>query len=394
MRRLGSIVCGTASPPASSRRSGSSSPAASRRAPRRSPRSSIIVGPVRSATEGYRAEARAAAAVARRYTPDVTEVYSPNATWPAVKAALHGRVAGRVHGPRQRLAQPVPRHPLPADPERLRPEPRAPAATTTRHQYFGEGADRSRQARQERGRAAPSPLLRQRPVGARASRGERSTGAKQRVDNFAAGFIRAGASAVIAEAYASPSSYVKAILGGGRSIESTWRSAPSANGHRVRLRERAAARATSPRWTPRPASSGFERSIVLRDRTRARRRPRRRAGLRERREPPAGRPGSIEPRADRSRLKPADGSRRSPPRARRRSSGAVQDRRPGPLPAAIAASLRWDQVDSVAASAADPRGRPVPPPARIGRPGPRDARSPGPGRGAGGTRRSAKARCR
>ena len=29
--------------------------------------------------------------------------------------------------------------------------------------------------------------------------------AKQRVDNFAAGFIRAGASAVIAEAYTSPS---------------------------------------------------------------------------------------------------------------------------------------------------------------------------------------------
>ena len=54
--------------------------------------------------------------------------------------------------------------------------------------------------------------------------------AQQRIDNFASGFVAAGASAVIAEAYASPSGYVKAILGGGKSIDSIWRSAPSANG--------------------------------------------------------------------------------------------------------------------------------------------------------------------
>ena len=52
------------------------------------PKVVLIVGPSGSATSGYRAEARAAAAVARKYTPDVTEIYSPNATWPAVKAAL------------------------------------------------------------------------------------------------------------------------------------------------------------------------------------------------------------------------------------------------------------------------------------------------------------------
>ena len=55
--------------------------------------------------------------------------------------------------------------------------------------------------------------------------------AKQRVDNFAAGFIKAGASAVIAEAYTSPSRYVAAILGSKRSIESLWRSSPTANGN-------------------------------------------------------------------------------------------------------------------------------------------------------------------
>src|SRR6187431_1797283 len=49
------------------------------------PKVVIIVGPAGGATDRYRKEARAAAALARKYTPDVTELYSPNATWPAVK---------------------------------------------------------------------------------------------------------------------------------------------------------------------------------------------------------------------------------------------------------------------------------------------------------------------
>ena len=54
------------------------------------PKVVLIVGPSGAATDRYRSEARAAASVARRYTLDVTEIYSPNATWPAVKDALQG----------------------------------------------------------------------------------------------------------------------------------------------------------------------------------------------------------------------------------------------------------------------------------------------------------------
>ena len=54
------------------------------------PRVVIVVGPSGAATDRYRAQAREAAAVARRYTADVTELYSPNATWPAVRHALQG----------------------------------------------------------------------------------------------------------------------------------------------------------------------------------------------------------------------------------------------------------------------------------------------------------------
>ena len=50
----------------------------------------MVVGPSGAATNRYRTEARAAASLARQYTPDVTEIYSPNATWPAVRKALQG----------------------------------------------------------------------------------------------------------------------------------------------------------------------------------------------------------------------------------------------------------------------------------------------------------------
>ena len=86
--------------------------------------------------------------------------------------------------------------------------------------------------------------------------------AKQRVDNYAAGFIRAGASAVIAEAWSSPSYFVRAILGGGRSIQTAWLKSPSANGNRIAFPSQ-----RSPGYVaqmdPASASSGFERSIVM-----------------------------------------------------------------------------------------------------------------------------------
>ena len=86
--------------------------------------------------------------------------------------------------------------------------------------------------------------------------------ARQRVDNYAAGFVRAGASAVIAEAYQSPSYFVKAILGGGRSIQSAWQSSPSANGHRVAFESQRNAGYIAQMDTE-TATTGFSRSIVM-----------------------------------------------------------------------------------------------------------------------------------
>ena len=50
----------------------------------------VIVGPVGSSTSGYITSAKRYASQARSYGASVTEIYSPNATWSKVKAAAQG----------------------------------------------------------------------------------------------------------------------------------------------------------------------------------------------------------------------------------------------------------------------------------------------------------------
>ena len=59
-------------------------------ASRIAPKVAIVVGPAGAATDDYRSLADEAAAAARKYTANVVRVYSPDATWPAVKKALNG----------------------------------------------------------------------------------------------------------------------------------------------------------------------------------------------------------------------------------------------------------------------------------------------------------------
>src|SRR5919107_578124 len=55
-----------------------------------SPKVVVIVGPAGSATPSYRRLADETAAAAGKLTTNVVKVYSPNATWGNVKAALQG----------------------------------------------------------------------------------------------------------------------------------------------------------------------------------------------------------------------------------------------------------------------------------------------------------------
>ena len=227
------------------------------------PKVVLIVGPVGAATSRYRAEARDAARIARTYTSDVTEIYSPNATWPAVRKALQGAslviYMGHGNGWPSRYRNSL--YPPSQDGFGLNP---APGGDDSSHQYFGEGPIA------ESIRLAPNAVVLLNHLCYASGNSEPGLAegslvvAKQRVDNFAAGFIAAGAAAVVAEAYATPDYMVRAVLGGRSSIEAAWRTAPSANGHRFGF-----ASIRSPGYVaemdPATRSRGFERSIVLKE---------------------------------------------------------------------------------------------------------------------------------
>jgi len=86
--------------------------------------------------------------------------------------------------------------------------------------------------------------------------------AVQRADNYAAGFLRAGAIAVLADALTGPAPYVRALFEGRKSLLAAWRGAATAQGNVVSF-----ASTRTPGFTafldPRQPAGGFFRSLVL-----------------------------------------------------------------------------------------------------------------------------------
>ena len=87
--------------------------------------------------------------------------------------------------------------------------------------------------------------------------------ARQRADNYAAGFLKAGASAVIAEGHAGIESTVRALFTKHTTIQDMWRTMPNQNGHVVSF-----ASARTPGATvyqdPTTPTSGYWRSLAVR----------------------------------------------------------------------------------------------------------------------------------
>ena len=235
--------------------------AASPSSARAVPKVVFIVGPAGAATDRYRAQARVAADIARHYTPDVVELYSPDATWPAVKEATRGAslvvYMGHGNGWPSRYRDSL--YPPTQDGFGLNP---APGGDDASHQYFGEGFVGSEIKLAKNAVVLLNHLC--------YASGNTEPGlpegtldqARQRVDNYAAGFIKAGAAAVIAEAWSSPNYFVRAILSGGSSIQNAWLHSPSANGHRIAFTSERS-RGYVAQMDPETASSGFTRSIVM-----------------------------------------------------------------------------------------------------------------------------------
>ena len=226
------------------------------------PKVAIVVGPAGSATENYRKLGNEAAAAALKFTPNVVRVYSPDATWPAVKKALNGAsivvYLGHGNGWPSKY-----RHELtPATQNGFGLNPHAGAGDV--HQYFGEGRIGKEIKLAKDAVVVLSHLC--------YASGNTEPGlpegtlemGQQRVDNYAAGFIKAGAAAVIAEGHMGPAYYVRSILAGKSTIDRIWRDSPTYHGHLLRFDSLRSPGYTAQMDPTRP-DSGFYRSIVLRD---------------------------------------------------------------------------------------------------------------------------------
>jgi hypothetical protein len=230
-------------------------------ASQRSLRVAIIVGPVGDLTESYRTQADAAAQEARRWASDVVTVYSPDATWPAVRRALQGAsivvYLGHGNGWPSRYRDAL--YPTTQDGMGLNP---VAGVDDTAHQYFGE-AYLARSVRLAPGAIVILSHLCYASGNSEPGLPEGTLDmARQRVENFAAGWIAAGASAVVAEAHSSPIYYVHGLLSARRSVEQVWRASPTFNDHVLTFSSRRSAGATALMDPDRP-TSGFYRSLVV-----------------------------------------------------------------------------------------------------------------------------------
>ena len=219
----------------------------------------IIVGATEGATSTYRSYADQAYAEAIKYTTNVTKIYSPNATWTKVKAAAAGANILLYYGHGNGWPSPYTYDPKYTtkdgfglnDPTRL---------SDSVHKYYGEPSVATlglapnaivllgnlcyASGNSEPGNPDPSLSV-----------------AHQRLDNYAAGFIKGGARAVVADGHGGLVSYIRGLFTTAQTIHDLWRSVPDFHNHEVSF-----ASARSSGFTaysdPDTTSGGYYRSLV------------------------------------------------------------------------------------------------------------------------------------
>ncbi len=195
------------------------------------PKVVIIVGATQGTTAAYRADANVAYAEALKYTPNVVRVYSPNATWAKVKAAVVGASVVIYLGHGNGWPSPYPNDAKYTTKDGFGLNATAGAGDSN-NKYYGEPSIATLDL-------APGALVilnhlcyasgNSEPGNAEPS----LTVARQRADNYAAAFLKAGAGAVIADGHAGSERYLRALFTTHQSIEDLWRTVPVGNGNIV-----------------------------------------------------------------------------------------------------------------------------------------------------------------
>ncbi len=194
------------------------------------PRVAVIVGPAGDLTGLYRSIGADAAREARRWTSDVVTVMTPDATWPVVKRALRGASVVVYLGHGNGFPSPYRKSLYPPTQDGLGLNPVA-GGDDTSHQYFGE-AFLAREVRLAPGAVVLLHHLCYASGNSEPGLPEGSLDvARQRVDNYAAGWLAAGAGAVVADTFGAPGPYLKALFGTNQTIDRIWRDAPTFHDH-------------------------------------------------------------------------------------------------------------------------------------------------------------------
>jgi hypothetical protein len=225
------------------------------------PKVVIIVGATHEVTPKYREDADRAYAEAIKYTSNVVKVYSPNATWARVKAAVAGASIVIYMGHGNGWPSPYSYDAKYTTKDGFGLNATAGAGDSN-NVYYGEPyiatLDLAPGAvillhhlcyaagNSEPGQAEPSVSV-----------------ARQRVDNYASAFLKAGAAAVIADGHSGPESYLRDLFTTQQPIESLWAGQRNANGNYVSFPSVRTPGATAFQ-DPRTPTSGFYRSLVVR----------------------------------------------------------------------------------------------------------------------------------
>ena len=221
----------------------------------------IIVGATHGETAKYRSNADELYAEAIRHTPNVTKVYSPNATWSAVKAATVGAniVIYLGHG----NGWPSP---YTFDPSYTTKNGFGLNATAGNgdynNKYYGEPSIRTLAL-------APNAVVFFHHLCYASGNSESSSQnptlsvARQRVDNYATAFLAAGASVVIADGHSHTGYYLRALFTTAQPLGQLWRGAPNYHGNDIPFTPtRSTGAAVLDPNTGGSSPTGYYRSIV------------------------------------------------------------------------------------------------------------------------------------
>jgi hypothetical protein len=185
----------------------------------------VIVGPVGSSTASYIANGKRYATQARNYGATVTEIYSPNATWPKVKAAAQGAnvVIYLGHG----NGSPSPYGAFSQYSKDGFGLNALAAHGNNNTKYWGEYYIRTGIKLAPNAVVILNRLCYASGNSEWGSANPSRTVAKQRVDNFAAGFLRANARAVFAEGITDASYILSSLFATNRTIGQIFTASPS-----------------------------------------------------------------------------------------------------------------------------------------------------------------------